>query len=49
LPFQRLVVGGLAIALVVLAFHTGMALVTSGLPADGFAARLLTASGLRSL
>jgi hypothetical protein len=47
LPFQRLVVGGLAIALVVLAFHTGLDLVTRGIPADGFAGRLLTSTGLR--
>jgi hypothetical protein len=47
LPFQRLVVGGLAIALVVLAFHTGLTLVTSGISPHGFAGRLLTSVGLR--
>jgi hypothetical protein len=47
LPFQRLVVGVVAVALVALAFHTGLSLVTRGLPTDGFAARLLTSSGLR--
>jgi hypothetical protein len=36
-----------AIGLVVLAFHTGLTLVTRGLPTDGFAARLLSSSGLR--
>jgi hypothetical protein len=46
-PFQRLVVGVLAIALVVLAFHTGLTLVTSGIPANGFAGRLLASAGLR--
>jgi hypothetical protein len=46
LPFQRLVVGVIAIGLVVFAFHTGLGLVTRGLPTDGFAARLLTSSGL---
>jgi hypothetical protein len=46
LPFQRLVVGVVAIGLVVLAFHTGLTLVTRGLPTHGFAARLLTSSGL---
>jgi hypothetical protein len=47
LPFQRLVVGVLAIALVVLAFHTGLTLVTHGIPANGFAGRLLGSTGLR--
>jgi hypothetical protein len=46
LPFQRLVVGVFAIGLVAFAFHTGLGLVTRGLPTDGFAARLLTSSGL---
>ena len=45
-PFQRLVVGGVAIALVVLAFHTGLDLVTRGVPADSFAGRLMTQTGL---
>jgi len=47
LPFQRLVVGVVAVGLVVFAFHTGLGLVTRGLPDDGFAARLLASSGLR--
>jgi hypothetical protein len=46
LPFQRLVVGVVAIALVVFAFHTGLTLVTRGLPTDGFAGRLLASTGL---
>jgi hypothetical protein len=46
-PFQRLVVGGVAIALVVLAFHTGLDLVTRGIPADSFAGRLMAQTGLR--
>jgi hypothetical protein len=46
-PFQRLVVGGVAIALVVLAFHTGLDLVTRGVPADSFAGRLMAQTGLR--
>ena len=47
LPFQRLLVGVVAIVLVVLAFHTGITLVTRGMPSDGFASRLLTSTGLR--
>jgi hypothetical protein len=47
LPFQRLFVGVVAIVLVVLAFHTGVGLVTRGLPTDGFAGRLLASTGLR--
>jgi hypothetical protein len=47
LPFQRLLVGALGIALVVLALHTGLDLVTRGLPADGFAGRLVADVGLR--
>lgn len=46
-PFQRLLVGGVAIALLVLAFHTGVGLVTRGIPADSFAGRLITQTGLR--
>jgi hypothetical protein len=46
LPFQRLFVGVVAIGLVAYAFHTGLGLVTRGLPTDGFAGRLLTSSGL---
>jgi hypothetical protein len=47
LPFQRLLVGVLAIALVVVAFHTGLDLVTRGIPADSFAGRLIAQTGLR--
>src|SRR3954462_3984788 len=47
LPVQRLLVGVLAIALVVLAFHTGLDLVTRGIPADSFAGRLVAEAGLR--
>jgi hypothetical protein len=47
LPFQRLLVGGMAIALLVLAFHTGLGLVTRGIPADSFAGRLIAQTGLR--
>lgn len=47
LPFQRLLVGVLAITLVVLAFHTGLDLVTRGVPAGSFAGRLITQTGLR--
>ena len=46
LPFQRLLVGALGIALVVLAFHTGIDLVTRGIPADSFAGRFLAQTGL---
>jgi len=47
LPFQRLLVGVAAITLVVLAFHTGLGLVTAGVPADSFAGRLAAQVGLR--
>jgi hypothetical protein len=47
LPFQRLLVGVVAIVLVVLAFHTGVGLVTRGIPADSFAGRLVAQIGLR--
>ena len=47
LPFQRLLVGVVAIVLVVLAFHTGLNLVTQGIPADSFAGRLVAQIGLR--
>ena len=47
LPFQRLLVGIVAIVLVVLAFHTGLTLATSGIPADSFAGRLVAQVGLR--
>jgi hypothetical protein len=33
--------------LVVLAFHTGLGLVTSGIPGDSFAGRLVAQVGLR--
>lgn len=46
LPFQRLLVGVVAITLVVLAFHTGLSLVTQGIPADSFAGRLVAQAGL---
>jgi hypothetical protein len=46
-PFQRLLVGVVAITLVVLAFHTGMTLVTNGVPADSFTGRLMAEAGLR--
>jgi predicted PurR-regulated permease PerM len=45
-PWQRLVVGVVALALVGVAFHTGLGLVTSDLPRDTFAARLLTRLGV---
>jgi hypothetical protein len=41
LPFQRLLVGVVAITLVVLAFHTGLDLVLRGIPSDSFAGRLV--------
>jgi len=46
LPFQRLLIGALGITLVVLAFHTGLELVTRGIPADSFAGRLIAQTGL---
>ena len=47
LPFQRLLVGVAAVTLVVLAFHTGLDLVTRGIPSGSFAGRLLAQSGLQ--
>ena len=44
--WQRCVVGAAALALVVTAFHTGLDLLTTDLPPDTFAARLLTQLGL---
>ena len=44
--WQRLAVGALALALVGIAFHTGLGLLTSDLPHDTFASRLLTQLGL---
>lgn len=46
LPFQRLLIGIVAITLVVLAFHTGLGLVTRGIPAHSFAGRLVAQVGL---
>ncbi|MGI8523295.1 MAG: hypothetical protein ACR2K3_08290, partial [Nocardioides sp.] len=46
LPFQRLLVGVLAIALVAVAFHTGLDLVTRGIPSGTFAGRMLAQAGL---
>jgi hypothetical protein len=46
LPFRRLIGGVRGITLVVLAFHTGLDLVTRGIPADSFAGRLLAQTGL---
>jgi H+/Cl- antiporter ClcA len=45
-PWQRMAVGVVAIALVGVAFHTGLGMVTSDLPRDTFATRLLTQLGL---
>jgi hypothetical protein len=47
LPFQRLLVGVAGIVLVVLAFHTGVGLLTQGIPSDSFAGRMLASTGLR--
>jgi hypothetical protein len=47
LPFQRLLVGVMGIVLVVLAFHTGVGLLTEGIPTDSFAGRMLASTGLR--
>ena len=44
--WQRLAVGTAALALVGIAFHTGLGLLTSDLPRDAFASRLLTQLGL---
>jgi hypothetical protein len=46
LPFQRLAVGAAAITLVVVAFHTGLDLLTRGIPTTGFAGRLIAQIGL---
>src|SRR4051794_7620330 len=45
-PWQRLGIGVTALALVGVAFSTGLRLLTSDLPHDAFAARLLTQLGL---
>jgi uncharacterized membrane protein len=44
--WQRLAVGGLAVGLVGVAFHTGIGLLTSDLPRDAFSARLLAQLGV---
>src|SRR6185295_12791519 len=44
--WQRLGVGVLAVGLVAVAFHTGLGLLTTDLPHDAFATRLLTQLGL---
>ena len=46
--WQRLPSGVLAVTLVGVAFHTGLGLLTSDLPHDAFAARLLAQLGLLS-
>lgn len=46
LPFQRLLIGVVAITLVVLAFHTGLDLVLRGIPSDSVAGRLVAQVGL---
>jgi len=46
-PWQRLLVGAAAVALVVVAFHTGMSLLTNDLPSDSFTTRLFGELGLR--
>jgi ABC-type spermidine/putrescine transport system permease subunit II len=43
--WQRFAVGAVALALVGVAFHSGLALLTSDLPQDAFASRLLTQLG----
>jgi H+/Cl- antiporter ClcA len=45
-PWQRLAIGVTALGLVVLAFHTGVSLLTAGLPRDTFSARLLAQIGI---
>ncbi|HEX3931370.1 MAG TPA: hypothetical protein VHW64_11735 [Nocardioides sp.] len=47
LPFQRLVIGVLSVALLVIAFRAGLGMVTSGIPSQGFAGRLVAQVGLR--
>jgi peptidoglycan biosynthesis protein MviN/MurJ (putative lipid II flippase) len=44
--WQRLAVGTLAVAMVGVAFHTGLGLLTRDLPRDTFAARLLIQLGV---
>jgi hypothetical protein len=45
-PWQRLAIGVTALALVGVAFHTGLQLLTTDLPRDAFATRLLAQLGL---
>jgi H+/Cl- antiporter ClcA len=45
-PWQRLAIGVAAVALVGVAVHTGLGLLTSDLPRDTFSARLLTQLGM---
>jgi hypothetical protein len=45
-PWQRFAIAFGALALVGVAFHTGVGLLTKGLPQDAFAARLLAQFGL---
>ena len=47
-PWQRLAIGVSALTLVALAFHTGLHLLTTGLPRDAFTTRLLVELGLRA-
>jgi uncharacterized BrkB/YihY/UPF0761 family membrane protein len=46
-PIRQVLVGVACIVLVVLAFHTGLDLVTKGIPADSFTGRLVAQIGLR--
>ena len=46
MPFQRMLVGVVAIVLVGMAWHTGVGLLTRGLPAGSFAGRLAAQMGL---
>jgi len=46
-PIRQVLVGVAGILLVVMAFHTGLDLVTRGLPTHGFAGRLVAQIGLR--
>lgn len=45
-PWRGVVVGALAMGMVGFAFHTGLDLLTSDLPRDAFAARVLAELGL---
>ena len=46
-PIRQVLVGVAGIVLVVIAFHTGLDLVSRGLPTHGFAGRLVAQIGLR--